>query len=104
LTVGSLAICPHGGQISAITENNRVFIAGQPAVTQSDVFAIAGCAFRVAVHHPCIFTKWLVPAMRILIEGKPAILQNSIGICQSADQAPQGPPVILTTQERVRGV
>jgi hypothetical protein len=85
--------------------NNRVLVAGQPVATQLDVYVIAGCPFHIgAVPHPCVSAKWLVPATRILIEGKPAILQNSVGICQSADQAPQGPVNIIATRIRVRGV
>jgi hypothetical protein len=39
-----------------------------------------------------------------LVNGNPVILKTSSGICQSAVQAPQGPPNILVTQPRVKGM
>jgi hypothetical protein len=45
-----------------------------------------------------------VPATRILINGQPAILQASTGLCQSVEQIPQGPPTVIATQVRVGGM
>ena len=53
---------------------------------------------------PCVMVKWLVAAARIMVGGKPAVLQNSVGVCQSAEQIPQGPPNVAMTQIRVKGV
>jgi len=39
----------------------------------------------------------------VLISGQPAILQTSVGLAQSAEQIPQGPPTIVVTQTRVGG-
>jgi hypothetical protein len=103
--VGASAICPHGGQISAITTNTRVFVDHQPVVTQNDFFTVLGCTFSLpSGPHPCILTKWIVPSTRLLVNGRPVVLQNSIGMCQSADQSPQGPPNVISTQTRVKGV
>ena len=105
LHVGAAINCPHGGQVSVITLNNRVFVDKKPVATQSDSFLIAGCPFPgPAAPHPCIVVKWLVPATRVLVNGQPVILKNSIGVCQSMDQTPQGPPNVITTQIRVKGV
>jgi hypothetical protein len=106
LHVGAYVICPHGGTVSAVTTNNRVFVTGQPVVTQPDTFTIAGCVFALpsGTPHPCVIAKWLVPATHVLTSGKPVILQNSVGICQSADQTPQGSPSAIITQVRVKGV
>lgn len=103
--VGATAICPHGGQISMIPTNMRVLLGGQPASTINDIFPIAGCAFTVppGKPQPCVLVRWLVPSTRILIQGRPAILQNSIGLCQSAEQIPQGPPTVIAPQLRVAG-
>jgi hypothetical protein len=104
--VGATIICPHAGQASCITSNTRVLASGQPIVTQADTFPITGCPFTVpvATPHPCVAIRWLVPSLRILVGGKAAILQDSTGICQSADQAPQGPANIVATQIRANGV
>ena len=102
LHVGMVAMCPHGGQVSAIPSNSQVTVAGQPVVTMSDVFPIAGCPFFLGVPpHPCVLIKWIVPASRVTVNGQPVLLSASVGLCQAADQTPQGPPNIITTQTRV---
>jgi hypothetical protein len=99
------AICPHGGQVSTSTSNQRVFVVGQPVLTQADTLTITGCSFNVGGKpQPCSMLKWQVPATRILINGQYAILQNSGGLCQSAEQIPQGPPNVCQTQVRVKGI
>jgi hypothetical protein len=103
--IGASAICPHGGQISSITTNTRVLVNRRPVVTQTDTFTIIGCTFPPSgTPHPCVMSKWHIPATRILVSGKPAILQDSQGMCYSADQSPQGPPIVISTQIRARGV
>jgi hypothetical protein len=104
--VGATAICPHGGQVSIISTNTRVRVGGQQAATSGDTFLVAGCAFTVppSKPQPCIKIQWLVQATRVKIAGQPAILQDSTGLCQSPEQIPQGPPSIIVTQTRVRGI
>ncbi|MEM6468162.1 MAG: PAAR-like protein [Planctomycetota bacterium] len=103
--VGATATCPHQGQISVVSQNTRVLVGGQPVATFSDMHTVAGCPFTVPgpKPQPCVTVKWLVPATRVLINGQPALLQTSSGVCQSAEQAPQGPPNVLVTQPRVQG-
>lgn len=103
--VGSTIMCPHAGSVSIITSNSRVFVSNQPVATQNDMFIVAGCPFTVGTKpQPCITAKWLVTATRVKINGQPAILQSSSGICQSPEQAPQGPPTVVSTQVRVGGM
>ena len=103
--VGAVAICPHGGQMSVVSGNTRVLVSGQPVATMADQYLIAGCAFTVppGKPQPCIRAQWLTPATRVVVNGQPAILQSSTGLCLSPEQAPQGAPIIVTTQSRVRG-
>ena len=103
--VGASAICPHGGQVSVVPTNARVLAGGQPVAVFADQFLVAGCAFTVppGKPQPCLKVLWLVPAVRVLIGGQPAILQSSSGVCQSAEQIPQGPPTVLVTQIRASG-
>ncbi|MUL34949.1 hypothetical protein [Gloeocapsopsis dulcis] len=104
--VGASAICPHAGQISTISSNTRVLVSGQPVATLADTYLIAGCPFTIPgpKPQPCVKAQWLVPAMRVFINGQPAILQTSTGICQSLEQIPQGPPTIVGSQPRVSGM
>jgi hypothetical protein len=103
--VGVTALCPHAGQVTAITSNTRVLLGGQPATTQADTYTIAGCVFNVSSSpHPCVKVQWLAPATRVKINGQPAILQTSPGLSLAADQAPQGSPIVVAGQLRVSGV
>lgn len=102
--VGATAMCPHAGQISTISSNTRVLVSGQPVATLADTFLVAGCAFNVSSKpSPCIKVQWLAPATRVLVNGQPVILNTSAGLCQSPEQAPQGPPIVTVTQPRVIG-
>lgn len=102
--VGAAAMCPHAGQVSTISSNTRVLVSGMPVATLADTYLVAGCPLNVAgAPHPCVKVQWLVPAARVAVNGQPAILQTSSGLCQSADQTPQGPPIVVSTQTRVIG-
>jgi len=103
--VGAAAICPHGGQVTVISSNSRVLVSGMPIATMGDTYVVAGCAFTVppGKPQPCVKVQWLVPATRVMVNGQPALLQTSTGLCQSAEQIPQGPPTIVSTQTRVMG-
>src|SRR4051812_15504415 len=100
--VGAVAMCPHGGPITTISSNTRVLVSGQPVATLADTSLVPGCVFNVAgAPHPCLRVQWLTPATRVLVNGQPALLQSSTGLCLAGDQAPQGPPLIVSTQVRV---
>lgn len=102
VVVGASTICPHGGQVSAVTSNTRVLFGGAPAVTQSDTFTVAGCVFMVGTKpQPCVSARWLVVATRVQVTGQPLVIQGGTGLCFSAEQAPQGPPTTVSTQTRV---
>ena len=103
--VGFQAMCPHGGQVTAIPSSFRVLVGGQPVVTLGDTYLVAGCAFTLPAGkpQPCVKVQWLVGAMRVLVGGQPAILQSSNGLCLSAEQIPQGPPSVLVTQVKATG-
>ena len=101
--VGATIICPHGGQAQIISTNTRVLVGGMPVVTMADQSLVVGCAFTVPgpKPQPCVRVQWLVPAVRVLVNGAPPILQTSTGICQSIEQIPQGAPMVVANQPRV---
>jgi hypothetical protein len=108
LTTTSTVQCTHMGSVSAITSNIRVRVSGQPVVTVSDTYTVSGCPFTIpatpAKPQPCVLVRWTVPALRVRVNRQPILLQQSTGICQSIEQIPQGPPMVVMTQLRVRGV
>jgi hypothetical protein len=104
--VGAQAMCPHGAQVTTVSSNSRVLVGGQPVATLSDTYTIAGCPFQIPFGpgtkpQPCVKVQWLVPATRVLVNNQPPILSTSAGLCQSAEQIPQGPPTVATTQVKV---
>ena len=104
LHVGATAICPHGGQVTIIPSSPRVLVSGQPVATLADTTLVAGCAFTVGPKpQPCIKVQWIAGAVRVMVGGQPALLQTSPGLCQSAEQIPQGPPTVIAGQVRVKG-
>jgi hypothetical protein len=80
-----------------------VLVGGMPVVTFADQTLITGCAFNPGAPHPCVRVQWLVPAARVVVNGAPALLQTSTGLCLAPDQAPQGAPVPVSVQPRVVG-
>ncbi len=103
--MGITAICPHSGQISVVSTNTRVKAMGQYVAVMGDTYTVAGCPFMVGTKpQPCVKVQWIVPAIRVKVMGKQVLLKGSTGICLSAEQIPQGPPNVIVTQMRVKGV
>jgi hypothetical protein len=106
LDLGAVIICPHGGQASPVTDNNRVLVDGTPALLVSDSFPIVGCAFEAPRPHstglqPCLQTVWNAPAARVLVNGHPVLVSTSTGQCLSAEHSLQGPATASGVQPRV---
>jgi len=100
--VGASAICPHGGQVTTIASQPRVTVSGMPVATIADQSLVAACPFNVSgAPMPCVRVQWLVPAARVKVMGLPVLIQTSTGLCLNATQAPQGAPIIVSTQPRV---
>lgn len=106
LHVGATVLCTHAGSVTIIPTNNRVLVSGQPVATLNDTYTVMGCPFTLPgpKPQPCVTVRWLQPATRVRVNGQPVILQTSTGICQSAEQIPQGPPNVAMTQTRVKGI
>lgn len=100
LHLGSTVMCAHGGQAQPTVPNPRVRVGGQPIVTQTTIYAIAGCPFTVpSGPMPCVTAQWVSGATRVRAGGQPVLLQDSQAVC-----TPNGTPLtIVVTQTRVRG-
>lgn len=104
LHIGATILCTHAGQASIIPSQTRVRVGGQLVAVQSDTTTVAGCPFTVGTKpQPCVTVRWVSAATRVRAGGLPVLVQNSAGLCQSAEQAPQGLANIVVTQARVRG-
>jgi hypothetical protein len=103
LTPSSVMMCPHGGTVQAVSANTQVTVQGQPILRSTDTFIIAGCAFVAGViPSPCITVIWMQTATRSTITD-PTLTLSSMGLCQAATGAMQGPVIIASTQPDVTG-
>jgi hypothetical protein len=102
LHVGATVLCSHGGQAQPMVPNPRVTVSGQPTVTLTAPYVVAGCTLPPppAANGPCVTAQWITGTTRILSNGQPLLVQSSQAIC-----APTGTPLIVAiTQVRVSGM
>jgi hypothetical protein len=104
LTVSSQLMCPHGGMVSAVSQNAEASAGGDFIVCSSDTFLIAGCPFFLGIPpHPCMQIQWLVPSNMTQATEDFTLTEASVGLCVAGDQAPQGPPSVVETQPQGAG-
>lgn len=102
--VDAIASCPHKGHVTIISSNTKVKVSGKAVATLNDTYTVGGCTFSTAAGpHPCVRVQWIRPASKVLVNGQPAVLKDSTGLCLAGDQVPQGPPSVTSTQTRVKG-
>jgi hypothetical protein len=102
LHVGATVICAHGGQGQPTMPNPRVKVMGQPIVTQTAPYTVAGCANLPPPINvgPCAMAQWVNAAVRVKAMGQPVLLQDSQSLC-----VPTGTPLsVVVTQMRVKGI
>lgn len=98
LHLGATVICSHGGQAQPLTPFPRVLVSGQPVVTLTSPYVVAGCPFVTpGGNGPCVSAQWIMGAVRVLAGGAPVLTQSGMSIC-----APTGTPLMpIVTQVRV---
>jgi hypothetical protein len=104
LTSSSTVTCPHGGQAQLPTSNSEALIDGAPALLQTDLHPIVGCPFVPGPPSPCTAIRWVSASTRVKVRGVPVLLQNSVGLCLSAAQVPQGTALVVQTQQRAKAI
>jgi len=99
---GATVLCAHAGQAQPTAVNPRVLVSGQPTVTLTAPYVVAGCALPPppAANGPCVTAQFVTSATRITSNGMPLLLLDSQAIC-----APTATPVmIVVTQTRATGM
>lgn len=99
---GAQVMCTHGGQASPAMTSLRVTLGGQGATTLAHTYTIAGCPFATESPKPCATVQWTTPAVRVTIEGQPALLSSTQGIT-IGPLGTQGTPMVVMQQVRVSG-
>ena len=106
LNVNSVLKCPHGATVQISSSNTKVMVDGAAAALATDQFTVSGCPFQIPVGagtkpSPCVTVKWIVTDMRTTVGGTATLNKSSVGLCQTAEQVPQGPVQISSTQAKV---
>ena len=105
LNSSSVMMCPHGGQVQAITSNTKAKAGGDFILRSSDTFIIAGCPFTIGPSpHPCMQVQWVQPDTRSQVISDFTLSESSVGLCVAADQAVQGTVLVSFTQPKVSGL
>lgn len=105
LTTTATLQCPHGGLIQVISANTRTRAQGAPMATERDRFVVTGCPFQISgAPSPCLRVQWYISDARVKVNQQATVSRSSTGVCLSAAGAPQGPVVVVQTQNRVQSM
>ena len=104
LTTTSTVMCPHGGMAQLLTTNTEAQVDGAPILLQTDVHPIVGCTFTPVAYSPCVSVRWVSAATQTAVRNVRVLLQNSVGLCLNAAQAPQGTAIVVQVQQKAKGI
>ena len=96
---GATVQCMHVGMAQPAPVSPRVTVSGQPIVTLSSTYTVAGCTFPAMSSGapPCATAQFTTSALRVTSMGQPVLLQDGMSTC-----VPTGTPLlILALQPRV---
>jgi hypothetical protein len=94
--------CAHAGMAVPAATFPKVRVMGQEIVLLAAPYQIAGCAMPPppAGNGPCVVGKFLAGSTKVMANGVPILLGDSIAAC-----VPTGTPlVIAVTQTKVTGI
>ena len=105
LQQGCTIRCLHGGMVNVTNTNKRVKVGGDYALLSTDTYNVVGCPFTLpnGKLQPCVTVAWQGAAEKVKAAGKPVLLQTSVGVCKSAEQAVQGMTLVSGVQTRAKG-
>ena len=97
LHLGATVLCSHAGQATPLAPFPRVLLSGQPAVTLTSPYAVAGCALTGTPNPPCATAQWIAGALRVMAGGAPLVTMVGQSVC-----VPTGTPLMpVVAQTRV---
>ncbi|MEM7202442.1 MAG: hypothetical protein AAF628_19375 [Planctomycetota bacterium] len=105
LQFGCTMQCPHGGLVQVVPGNARVRVGGALALLPTDMFTVVACPLNIGGKpQPCLSVDWSLEAVSAKIGGVGVLLESSIGLCKSAEQAPQGGVLVSGVQTKARAL
>ena len=97
LHLGATVLCTHAGQAMPLMPFPRVLLSGQPAVTLTSPYAVAGCALTGTPNPPCATAQWIAGAVRVMAGGAAVVTMAGQSVC-----VPTGTPLMpVVAQTRV---
>jgi hypothetical protein len=109
LTSAAQLMCGHGGTVQITAGQSQVLAGGAAVVTTADTPSVAGaCAFAANnPSHPCkTVDLGNAGSSKVTVHGKAVVLESlgsGSGLCLSASQLRQGPPMVTSIQQRAVG-
>ncbi len=97
LHLGATVLCMHAGTALPASPFPRVLVSGQPVITQTCVYTVAGCSLASTSTPPCVAAQWVMAALRVKAGGVPVVILGSQAVA-----TPTGTGLnIVATQPRV---
>jgi hypothetical protein len=94
LHLGASVLCSHAGTATPTAPFPRVTVSGQPVVTISTPYVIAGCALTGTPNPPCVSAQFVVGAARVSAGGNPVATYASTSVC-----TPTGTPLLPVSSQ-----
>lgn len=103
LNTQSKVACPHMAKVDLSMTGNTTLRVGEGAesgfaLLVTDKHPVIGCTFmQGSKPSPCVMVEWSAGSTRTKVDGVAVLTEASVGICKSAEQAPQGPIAVQHT-------
>ncbi len=81
LHLGATVLCMHAGNAQPVAPFPRVLVSGQPVVTLTTPYVVAGCSLASTSAPPCVTAQWVMGATRVLAGGAPVITFTGQAVC-----------------------
>lgn len=94
--LGALVMCNHGGIANPAAPYPRVFLSGQPMVTITSSYVVAGCSLSGSAPH-CVTGQWLTGSVRVVAGGAPVVIMSGASVCVASGT----PMLAMSAQQRV---
>ncbi|MDB5069132.1 MAG: hypothetical protein JWM87_243 [Candidatus Eremiobacteraeota bacterium] len=92
--LGAVVMCSHAGTATPLVPSTRVLASGQPVITITSPWAVAGCALTPSGGPFCVTGQVIVGATRVLAGGMPVVVQTSTSVCVAT-----GSPLIFVSAQ-----
>lgn len=96
LTRRSIILCPHGGMVMHTPTTVVTYrVAGDIPMLQTDLYHVVACPNP---NYRCGRVMWATASKKLILNGVPALLNTSVGLCQTSSGMPLGPAMIMSYQ------